>query len=149
MSQYIILTIIALIIGAILKPAGEYLLAIIIFKIGEVPHRKIGVKWKSRWSFNDPDKNESHEDIVTLHQFGPFVRGSGTGDGYNYKINARLKPDGCIHGTWRKIQKGSDWYGSLMLNLSGGGKSARGKWIGKSTSAGVRAGDWEWWYLSD
>ena len=142
MSKYII-PVIALIIGAILEPAGEYFLAVIIFRFGDLRHRKIGRQWKSQWSFDDPDKKESHEDIVTLHQFGPFIRGSGIGEEYKYKINARLKPDGRIHGTWRKIQKGADWYGSLMLHVSGSGKSVKGKWIGKSTS-GVRAGDWKW-----
>jgi len=142
MKEYII-PIIALIVGTILRPTGEYLLAVILFQFGDLRHRKIGRRWKSHWSFNDPDKNESHEDIVTLHQFGPFVRGSGIGENYNYKINARLEPDGRIHGTWRKIQTGADWYGSLMLHVSGSGKSAKGKWIGKSTY-GVQAGDREW-----
>jgi len=117
MREYII-PIIALIIGAILKPSGEYLLAIIIFNFGEISHRKISGRWKSCWSFNDLDKSESHDDIVTLHQFGPFIRGKAIGENYNYKIRARLKPDGRIHGTWRKIQKGADWYGSLMLHVS-------------------------------
>jgi len=143
MREYII-AIIALIVGVILKPIGEYLLAITIFNIGDIRQRKIGGKWKSNWSFNDPDKSGSHEDIITLHQFGPFIRGLAVSEHYNYKIKARLKADGRIHGTWQKIQKGADWYGSMMLLFSGSGESAKGKWIGKSTSSGVRSGDWEW-----
>ena len=143
MSKYII-PIIALIIGALFRPAGEYILVVITSKVDNLRYRrKIRGRWKSRWSFNDPDKNESHEDNIKLHQFGRYIRGFGTGENYDYKINARLEPDGRIHGTWRKIQTGTDWYGSLMLHISGNGKSAKGKWIGKSTF-GFRTGDWEW-----
>ena len=142
MSKYII-PIIALIIGVVFRPAGEYLLAVIMSKVGDLRPRKISRRWKSHWSFDDPDKKESHEDIIELYQVGTFIRGSGIGEKYKYKINAQLKPDGRIHGTWRKIQTGADWYGSLMLHVSASGESAKGKWIGKSTF-GVRAGDWEW-----
>lgn len=114
MIKYII-PIIALIIGVIFRPAGEYLLAVIMSKVGDLRPRKISRSWKSHWSFDDPDKKESQEDIIELYQFGTFIRGSGIGENYKYKINAQLKPDGRIHGTWRKIQTGADWYGSLSF----------------------------------
>lgn len=141
MDKYII-PLIALIVGALLKPAGEYLLAIIIFKFDHLRHRRVSGQWKSTWAFSDPDRSESNEEVVTLHQFGSFIRGTGIGGKHNYCISAKLNPDGYLHGTWREIRPGVDWYGSLKLLVANDDQSMRGKWIRKCTG-GVRAGDWK------
>ena len=133
--------IIAAIVGIVLKPVGEYLVAMLQFNFTGFRVRKVGGNWKSSWSFSDTDKSESHSDIVELRQFGPFIRGRARGDGHHYTVTARLNPDGFIHGTWKDIQDSTDWYGSFKLKIQTDGKKMIGKWIGKS-SAGVRAGDW-------
>lgn len=141
MSKYL-LPILALIIGAILKPTGNYLLAVILFQFGDLRRRQIKGRWRSQWSFDDPGENEPHEEIVTFRHFGPFIKGTAVSAKNQYSIKAKLNPDGYLHGTWRETREDVDWYGSIKLRLSGNGRSMKGKWIGKGR-LGVRAGDWQ------
>jgi hypothetical protein len=142
MDDYLKL-IIATAIGIALKPIGEYLVAMAQFNFIGFRVRKLSGKWKTSWSFKDTDKSQAHGDFVNLRQTGPYIRGEATGEHHHYIIKGRLNPDGCVQGTWRDIQAGTDWYGSFKLKVHPDGKKMIGKWIGNS-SVGIRAGDWIW-----
>ena len=135
--------IVAAIIGIVLKPVGEYFVALMQFNFIGFRVRNLSGDWKSSWSFADSDKSESHGDLIKMHQTGPFIRGDAKGEKHRYIVKGRLNSDGFIQGTWRDLQDSTDWYGSFKLKVYPDGKKMVGKWIGNS-SIGVRSGDWIW-----
>ncbi|MCH6259334.1 hypothetical protein MLD52_22460 [Puniceicoccaceae bacterium K14] len=137
------IAVIAALIGAIAVPFSNALYNYVTYKLTPMRVRKLAKHWKSTWYVNDTDRAETHSDTIKFVQFGPYLWGRAVGQGFSYKVTAKLEPDGIIAGKWKDTQADKDWYGLFKLKLELNGNRMEGKWVGKDNTK-IRSGDWIW-----
>ncbi len=108
--------------------------------------------WISHWGYNKNGNKVEIEDKIELKQIGSYIKGIGistqiSGDfsfkSTKYIIRGNINREGVINGTWKNINNGRNYYGTLILICKRDGLLLEGKWSGIS-NGGVNAGDWLW-----
>ncbi len=138
--------VIGLVLGSLLADPLKRVWSTSVHLLVDRTARRLGARWQTKWWYTDATgRSVETEDAITLRQFGVLLTGHNEGTGkWRYNVSGRLTDDIYFTGTWKTTRPGETYHGTFQLVVAANGDSMKGKWLGLSTNAGVRNGEWEW-----